>query len=1034
MPSRCFCCILCLILVSGFGLVWAQNVATISGQVTDQSGAILPGATVQITNEDTGIIRALVTDAEGRYRARELALGRYRIAASQSGFQTVVRTGVVLTIGREAVVDFKLPIGEITTEVQVTGDAPLVETTRSDMAGLVTQSQVSNLPLNARDFSQLINLQAGTTYYRNQAGDPVSGLGARISVSGARPTANSFTLDGSDINTAMGPIPSGVTGAVLGVESMREFTVLTGNYSARYGRAAGANIIAVTKSGTNEFHGSLYEYLRNDNLDARNFFDQNKLEFKRNQFGASLGGPVVKNKIFFFGNYEGLRERLPMTFRPSVPTAQARQGILPGRTVTVNPAVKPYLSLWPLPNGRDFGDGTAEYITSGNRPTNEDYVTARVDYQANEKNALFVRYTYDNSVQYLPQSIPFYKQWTKIRNQYVTVEDRMVITSHLVNLFRIAYSRPTQQVDLVGVNPPDPSLSFLTGRPFGSIDVSGIASLSGYTGQIPRLQFLNTSQLYDDVDFDLGRHSLKFGGSLTLFLFNKIAPQFWGGTWSFGSLQNFLLNSPTSLRIAGLDADACRSYKQYLVAWYIQDDFRLRPGFTLNMGVRYDYTSVPTERYGRIADLRSYLDPQTTVGNPLYDNPSGLNFGPRVGLAWDPTGSGKSSIRAGFGVFFDPLVMKYYITPMDRQPPFWKEIAPAAADMVGLFPKLDARFATLAAGPQSIHSFDFAAHSPYSMQWGLSVQRTIRPSLVAELAYSGARGIHLGNRSELAVPQHQTVNGVTYFPANATLPNPNFTRNQKYGTGARSEYHAFKTIVTKRYSGGLSFQGAYTWSKAMDTQSSNLQNELGATSHMDVFDENRDWALADFHVTHVFMTNFIWEMPFGRQKKWGTSWNGLVNGFLGGWQLNGIFMATTGTPVNVNSNSLITHPLVKEGSRADLIAGGNNNPVLGGPDRYFDTTQFKPQQKGYYGNVGRNTLIGPGLVDLDLSVMKAFSVREGKRIQFRAEMFNLPNRPNFRLPSTTLFNSQGLALGAAGRITGIVTTARQVQLALRFEF
>jgi hypothetical protein len=284
-------CLICAAWLAASGSALAQSVATISGQVSDASGGVLPGATVDILNEDTGISRTVVSDAEGRYRVRDLTLGRYRISGSLTGFTTVVRSGVVLTVDRQATVDLQLPIGEVTEELVVTGDAPLVETTQSASTALVSRQQVADLPLNARDFSQLINLQAGTTYYRNQAGDAVSGLGARISVSGARPSANSFTLDGSDINTPMGQIPSGVTGAVLGVEAMQEFKVLTGNYSARYGRAAGANILAVSRSGTNQFRGSSYWYHRNEALDARNFFHPAKLDFRRDQYGGALGGP-----------------------------------------------------------------------------------------------------------------------------------------------------------------------------------------------------------------------------------------------------------------------------------------------------------------------------------------------------------------------------------------------------------------------------------------------------------------------------------------------------------------------------------------------------------------------------------------------------------------------------------------------------------------------------------------------------------------------------------------------------------------------
>jgi hypothetical protein len=321
--------------------------------------------------------------------------------------------------------------------------------------------------------------------------------------------------------------------------------------------------------------------------------------------------------------------------------------------------------------------------------------------------------------------------------------------------------------------------------------------------------------------------------------------------------------------------------------------------------------------------------------------------------------------------------------------------------LVGVFPKVD--LAKFAGAPQAIHTFQFDARPPYAMQWSLSAQNTLSRNLVAEVAYTGARGVHLANNIDLSVPVPQVVNGETFFPATETrLLNPAFSRHIRYGTGASSAYHALRTTVSRR-TGELQFQASYTWSKALDTQSSNLQGELSDFSVMDAFDQKRDWGPSGFHIAHAFTGNAIWEL-------------------------------TTGSPFGVSSNGRITHPLLGAGSRPDLIPGGNNNPVLGGPDRYFDPTQFIPQRPGFYGTLGRNTLVGPGLVNFDASVAKTFPVHDTKRIQFRAEFFNLANRTNFGLPSSSLFDSAGRRVATAGRITRTVTSARQVQLAIRFDF
>lgn len=1030
-------CVVCLtILVSLTSMLWAQTVGSITGRVGDQSGAVLPGATVQVTQEETGITRTVVTDEEGRYAARDLSLGTYRIEATLQGFQKVLRTGVLLTIGREAIVDIKLPVGEISEQVTVTGDAPLIDVRSAEVAGLVTRNQMANLPLNARDFSQLIGLQAGTTTYRNQTGDGTSGFGARISVNGARVTNNSFTLDGSDVGTSTGILSSGVNGATLGLDAIREFKVLSGNYSALYGRTAGANIIAVTRSGSNEFHGSVYEYLRNDNLDARRFFDLAKPEFKRNQYGFSIGGPIRKDKTFFFANLEQLKERFPLTFRAVVPNVAARSGILPSGTVTVSPAVKPYLALWPLPNGKDLGSGTAEFNRSDNQPTDQTYLAVRVDQQLSEKHSLFGRYTLDRSKQVQPFSIPLFADTYESRNQYITFEERAVLTPRLVNQFRIAYSRPVKIADIIPVNAPDPSLSFVKGRRFGGINVgSGVTSLSGFDQAVPRNEFVNTGQLYNDISWELGRHSVKIGGSLFYYQFDKYAVSREGGGWTFGSLSDFIQNRPpTQLRIMGFNADPYRTFTQWLTTAYVQDDVRLRQNLTVNLGVRYEYLTTPEERYGRMANLRSYLDPQQTLGSPWYENPSGKNFDPRIGFAWDPRGDGKTSIRAGFGVFHDPLLMKYYIITIDRQPPFWMDVAPAAKDLGGLFPDLTSALPRLSQGPSAIHAFDYHIKSPYSLQWSLGIQKELASSLMAEVSYSASRGVHLASQQDVAVPVPQFINGITYFAPNAPLLTPNFSRLQWYSTGASSSYHALRTLLTKRMAGGLHFQTAYTWSKALDIQSSHEQAELSDFNVMDAFNMGRDWGPANFHVAHVFTANFSYELPFGPGRSWAQDTHGVLGGLIGGWQVSGILSATTGTPFNASSTSTLTHPQARQGSRANLKAGGDNNPVLGTPEKWFDATQFEPQTAGYYGNVGRGTIIGPGLAVFDLSLLKNTRIAEGKNLQFRAEFFNLPNHANFALPASNLFDSQRRPVATAGRITNTVTSARQIQLALRFEF
>jgi hypothetical protein len=1011
---------------------WAQTGASIEGTVTDTTGGALPGATVQVVNEATGISREVVTDGEGRYVVRDLALGEYRVEATLPGFRTAVRQGVILTIGREAAVDFELGVGEISEEVVVSGDAPLVDTSSAGTASLVSREQMADLPLNARDFSQLITLQAGTVQVRMEAAggqNAGAAAGARISISGARPSSNVFVLDGTEIQTAYGTLPAGVGGATLGLEAVQEFKIQTNNYSAQYGRSVGGTVVAATRSGTNQLHGSAYWYHRNDMFDARNFFDSGeKPDFRRNQFGAGVGGPIFRNRTFFFGNYEVLRERLPRQLSGVVPTAAARAGTLPTGTVTVSPLVRPYVDLYPLPNGRDFGDGTAEYNSTGDRPTDQDYASLRIDHQFTANSKIFGRYTRDVSDLLSPNAIPLFDDTTLSDNHYTTVEQSQVLTSRLVNQARVSYTRTRVGLSVAAVNEPSPALDFYPGRGFGTITISGLSGLSGGTGQ--NTDTVNAFILADDATFDTGRQSIHVGGALTWLQFNRVS---WGdrfaGQFEYGSMVDFLTNArPTRFRISGFNADPVRNYRNRLLSLYAQDDIRFGSNLVVNVGLRYEYMTSPTETEDRLANLRNILDTFPTVGEPYYDNPGGF-FSPRLGVVWDPTGTGTTSIRAGFGFFHEPLQMKSYVVTMTRQPPFWTEVDPAASQLTGLFPNVEPHLERLTReAPQAIHVFQSNPDNPYSMQGSLSVQRQLATNLVAEIAYVGSRGVHLNGRKDWAVPVREVVNGETFFPASANYVNPLYTRLHYYDTSASSMYHGLKTTVTKRFSQGLHFQTAYTWSKSLDTESATVAGELSAQSVQDPYENLLDWGPSEFHAEHTFTGSASYRLP------WGEEMTGIAGGFARGWQVSGIVSASSGRPFSVSSNSQISHPLLRSGARPDLIEGGNANPILGGVDLYFDPLQFVPQRRGYWGNLGRNTLLGPNVLKVDVSVVKEVALGGSRSLQVRAEMFNLFNRANFGQPAGGLFNARGVRLNTAGRIDNTITTARQGQVAVRFAF
>jgi hypothetical protein len=768
--------------------------------------------------------------------------------------------------------------------------------------------------------------------------------------------------------------------------------------------------------------------------------------------------------------YEAVRDRLPRSRTAVVPTPEARTGLLRQvvsgacqvSQVTVAPAVQPYVNLWPQPTGAIPACGLgADYTRSDVRPTDNDYFSVRMDYNFHPNHSIFGRYTLDDSLRTDEETIPMVGQDTQMRNQYATLEQRSILSPTMINAVRLAYSRSGQSETVIDVNLPGPALSFVTGRPIGGITTgSGITGLTGYSASIPRLYYLNTFQVYDDVTWERPGHSLKFGGSVERFVFHRAGISRLGGAWTFQNWPAFIQNArPTRLRIQGPDqfpcpshgtcyADPYRSLTQTMVSSYFQDDWRVRPNLMLNLGVRHEYTSVPSEKFGRLANVENLLSATTTVGDPLYPQTSLDNFSPRLGFAWDPRSDGTTSVRGGFGFFFEPLLYRNILVTIDRQPPFWADIDPPVAELTGLFPNLNPHLARLALGPQAVHALDRDVKTPYTLQTSLSVQRMIAGSNVVEIGYTWTRGVHLASRADMAIPQMIKQSDGRWFmpePANVNYPllNPNFTRLEWYSFGAYSNYHGLRTSFTRSLSQGLHFQAAYTWSKAMDPLSTQFSGELGGSAVQNGFDIPSDYGLSDYHVAHNFTANYTYDLPFGPGRPWGGGMSGVAGAIVGGWQLSGVFSAQSGLPVSVSGDSATTHVLARGGSRPDLKAGGDNNPVYGNRDNtipgqvgflWFDPTNFVSQQPGYYGNAGRNTIIGPGVTKMDFSVLKNTRLTETKRLQFRAEFFNLFNTPEFSQPSAGIFSGANRNQNA-GRVDSTrLNSARQVQLALRLEF
>ena len=1020
----------------------------ISGTVKDITGGIVPGAAVEATNVDTGLKETGITDNEGRFRLVGTIVGFYRVSASLPGFKTAIRSGIDLTVGREAVLNFVLEPGLLEESVEVVGEASPVNTTSGAVAHLVDNAQVHSLPLNGRDLAQLATLQPGVV-----SAPASDGSRRALSMGGARPSQNSFLLDGADINDQRNWTPGSAAGNLLGVEILREFEVITNNYSSEFGRSPGGIVNAVTRSGSNRFEATLFAFHRNDNLDATNFITNRsgleKPEFKRNQFGAVVGGPIIRNRTFFLASYEGLREGLGLTQAATVPTEQARQGNLPGQPpFQVDLAVEPYLQLYPLPNGSDFEDGTAEFSSTSTQVTEEDFFFFRIDHQISEKNHLFFRYYFDDASRASPDSLQFVETLNDSRNQYFTIEEKWTASTRLLNTLRFSFNRSRDGRDFLGLEVVPEALSFVPGRPLGQTSISGMTGF-GPSRFGPSRAALNLFEVNEGAAYSAGRHSIKFGLDVKRLQNNNETAQSLWGFYQFRSLRDFLTNSANSVELPFPETDAIRGWRQWMWGFYLQDDIRWRPNFTWNLGLRYEFITVPQEVNGKVANLRDPLrDAQTTVGNPFFENPSLQNFTPRVGFAWDPFGEGKTSVRAGFGIFFEQVWTDAYRNPGSRQSPFFtltrvpNPIFPNEFDFVD--------FDTVQ-GSGRVDTIQFDLDNPYRLHYSLNLQHEFLPQTVLSIGYIGARDITLLRLLDFntAIPEI-LLDGRKFFAEGLSPRNPAFGGIRHKSSDGNSFYHSLQIGVRRRFQDGLSIQSSYTFSKSID-EGSIVTTQGGEFANGDITQDPDDRlserALSSFDIRHNWVLNVTYSLPFG------VGLSGAAEKLLSGWQINGILSIASGSPFSAVLGFDRARSLPQSGGggqRPNLVSGQSNNPVvgattgctgvmagqeLGTPDRYFDPCAFELQDPGFFGDLGRNTMIGPGLANLDFSLVKDLVVAEDIRLQFRIESFNLFNHPNFAIPGQrTVFTRGAVRVGSAGRVTRTSTPGRQMQFGLKFSF
>ena len=1079
-----------IVIMSSVTVFGQLTTGTIGGTVTDQTGASMPGVTVTLKQTETGVTRTTLTNETGRYDALSLPTGTYEISASLTGFQTAVRTGITLAVGQNGLVNFALQVGQLSESVTVEGQTVDVETTTATVSNLVDEKKVTDLPLNGRDLTQLSFLQPGVIKSPAGAG-AFSGLGDKLSVAGSRGNQNIYLLDGVSNSDLSGNAQS-ASGQLAGAETIKEFQIITNNYSAEYRSQAGAIVSAVTKSGTNAFHGSLYEFLRNDALDAAKWEENKgggKAAFHRNQFGGSVGGPIFKDKTFFFGSYEGLRQSQGTNTQARVPDMNARNGILPGAApITVSQIVRPYLDLYPVPgvgnrivaepNRRP--DGTVLLAGIAKVPTIDDFGLARLDHNftSQKLGTLSGTFNYDDgkSSSQTPPGVlgDLLAQGFSSRKRVASVNQTSIFSPTILNEVKVGYSftNPIQDIPLT-----DRDMSKLAFRPgrslLGEIVVNPLTTIGYRVNKSDYQQKLWS--FVDGLSVTRGVHSFRMGVDFEHYWYQQVScSRGCNGAYTFNNLSDFLQARPLQLDVQLPGAEnPDRHMKQVLFGWYFQDNWNVSRSLTLNLGLRHEFVTVPTEENGLIAAMKSpfdqgmYLSPQSqklyptfpTLGtvNEFYTNATKKSFSPRFGFAFAP-GDKKFSVRGGFGMFYEHPMLYNLRTNIQEMPPFAQIGSVLAADATAAgipltFPRAidnPAILNLLKGGSLTARMIQYEQHPATIYRWSLTLQRDLGAGFAVLAGYTGSRALHLWQQSEPNVnrwlgfpnnvPSDQKVFPLRTSPQYAGRINPTFSEIRYQAPNANSYHNDLALGLQKRLSHGFLMQAAYTFSKTVDDGS-------GVTSTGDNFvqgqrgdyfwDMSLKRGLASFDVRHSFTTNFSYDIP-------ALAMNGVAGAIAKGWQINGILTMSSGYPFSVEENRTAQVNAIgnRDNLRPSLIPGGNNNPTRkGNPDAYIDASQFVLAPVGMFGNLGRNTLISPGLVNFDGSIFKNFNIYENHKLQFRTEFFNMFNRPNFGPPvgggfanNAMLVNTDGSPNTSFGQISYTRTSARQIQVALRYTF
>lgn len=1016
-----------LVLVFLAAPLYAQVVgASLSGVVQDAAGAGLLHATVTIRNLETGVVRQLLTDDAGRYAAPSLPIGKYQVEAERDGFASQVKQGIELAVRQSVTVNLTLAVGEL-KQVMVVEEAPSpVSLTTQPNSGVVGERQVKELPLNGRSFDALMALNPAVVNYTSErsggVGTSNSAVGNMFAVSGRRPQENLFLLNGVEYTGAsvINNTPGGTSGQLLGVDAVREFNVVSDTYGAEFGKRPGGQVSIVTASGSNQLHGSIYEFLRNSALDARNFFDQGPIpQFQRNVFGAAVGGPIHKDKLFLFGNYEGYRQRLGLSAVTLVPDNAARAQAVP--------AVAPLLALWPVQNGPELGGGIAEAFSHPLQKIREDFGTVRVDYNLAARDTLFGVYTVDDSVADTPSVNPLSVVAESLREQVASVQEQHVFSPALLNTARVGYSRASYFfTGLTPVNLP----GWVEGAPIGAVVIGGGTALNGASQISPagtnagsNLRAARNLFTYDDhLAFTHGIHQWEAGIWMQQIQANDNLAQNQYGQASFNTLQAFLAGSVSTFTV--VRSPTPLSWRSTEWAGFVQDVVKLRPNLQVRAGFRFESTNGWNEAHERASnylfDANGVIQTNPMVGNSVFTrNRAKFLPEPRAGLAWDPFGKGRTVIHSGFGIYRALLDNLDY--RLDQAAPF------NTTESFKNVPVENLRSAT--GGKISPSGIQPDAYTPTVITWTFSIEQQVAANTKVSAGYVGSHGYHGMLSVDANEPFPANVNGAPYYPTNAPLANPALANTATWFSEGMSSYNALELDVNRRFSGRFQIRGVYTFSKSLDDGTA-WNSSVGANAPgfvMFPLNPKLDWGPSTSDVRHLASLHGSYELPV-RPKLQGWRarlWNG--------WTLSAIANVQSGFPFtpqlgyNPTGNGDTRNPV--RPSRNPAFTG---RVVEGGPAQYFNPAAFLAPDAGTYGNVGRDVLTGPGVSGLDASLLKITPLSEKVRLQFRAEFFNLLNHANFATPNAVVFTSASpVPSPTAGVINATSTTSRQIQFGLK---